>query len=59
MGKKLRIFKKKNNASNLRRIINKEKKNWTRLVPKEVANLMKKFKGIERIQTLYEIREEA
>ncbi len=59
VGKKLGIFKKKYNASNVRKLISKEKKNWTSLVPKEVANLMIKFKGIERIQTLYEIREEA
>ena len=59
VGKKLGIFKKKYNASNVRKLISKEKKKWTNLVPKEIANLMKEFKGIERIQSLYEISEEA
>jgi len=59
VGKKLGIFKKKYNASNVRKLISKEKKNWTNLVPKEIANLIKEFKGIERIQSLYEISEEA
>jgi len=59
VGKKLGIFKKKYNASNVRKLISTEKKNWTNLVPKEIANLIKEFKGIERIQSLYEISEEA
>jgi len=59
VGKKLGIFKKKYNASNIRKLISRKKKNWTNLVPKEVANLMIEFKGIERIQSLYEISEEA
>ena len=58
LGKKLVIFKKKYNASNVRKLISKEKKNWTSLVPKEVAILMKEFHGIERIKSLYEISEE-
>ncbi|MFX1338634.1 MAG: nicotinamide-nucleotide adenylyltransferase [Promethearchaeota archaeon] len=59
VGKKLGIFKKKYNASNIRKLIGRKNKNWTSLVPKEVANLMKEFNGIERIQSLYEISEEA
>lgn len=59
VGKKLGIFKKKYNASHIRKLISKKKKNWTSLVPKEVAKLMEEFNGIERIQSLYEISEEA
>ncbi len=59
VGKKLGIFKKKYNASTVRKLISKENKNWTSLVPKEVANLMKEFKGVERIQSFYKISEEA
>ncbi|MFX1443137.1 MAG: nicotinamide-nucleotide adenylyltransferase, partial [Promethearchaeota archaeon] len=59
VGKKLGIFKKKYNASNIRKLISRKNKNWTSLVPKEVANLMKEFNGIERIQSFYEISEEA
>ena len=58
VGKKLVIFKKKYNASNVRKLISKENKNWKSLVPKEIANLIEEFKGIERIQSLYEISEE-
>ncbi|GAI80857.1 unnamed protein product, partial [marine sediment metagenome] len=33
--------------------ISRENKNWTILVPKEVVNLIKDYRGIERIKTLY------
>jgi nicotinamide-nucleotide adenylyltransferase len=53
IGKKLEIFKKKYNGSNIRRLISRENRNWTVLVPKEVVNLIKDYQGIERIKTLY------
>ena len=54
IGEKLEIFKKKYNGSNVRRLISRENRNWTVLVPKEVVNLIKDYKGIERIKTIYE-----
>ena len=53
VGEKIEIFKKKYNGSNVRKLISKENKNWTRLVPKEVVNLIKSYNGIERIKTLF------
>jgi nicotinamide mononucleotide adenylyltransferase len=53
MGKKLIIFKGKYNATNVRKLINKNDKNWNKLVPKEVAELIQKFNGIKRIQSFY------
>jgi len=53
IGEKLEIFKKKYNGSNVRRLISRENRNWTILVPKEVVNLIKDYRGIERIKTLY------
>lgn len=52
LGKKLGIFKKKYNGSNVRKLISKENKNWTTLVPKEVVNLIIEVNGIERINSL-------
>lgn len=55
LGKKVEIFKNKYNATNVRKLISKGKKNWTELVPNEVVNLMIKFDGIHRIKSLYKI----
>jgi len=52
VGQKIGIFKKKYNASNVRKLISKDNRNWTTLVPKEVANLIKDYDGIERIRIL-------
>ena len=57
LGRKLEIFKKKYNGTNVRKSISKDNKNWTKLVPKEVVNLMRDFKGIERIKHLYKSEE--
>ncbi len=54
IGEKLEIFKKKYNATNVRKLISKENRNWTVLVPKEVVNLIKGYDGIQRIKSLYE-----
>ena len=53
LGEKIEIFKKKYNGSNVRKLISKEDKIWTSLVPKEVVELIEDFNGIERIKTLY------
>ncbi|MBY8979425.1 MAG: nicotinamide-nucleotide adenylyltransferase [Candidatus Lokiarchaeota archaeon] len=50
VGEKIGIFKKKYNASHVRKLISKDNRNWTTLVPKEVANLIKDYDGIERIR---------
>ncbi len=52
LGKKLVIFKRKYNASNIRKAISRDDNKWTSLVPKEVSTLIKKFGGIERIKSL-------
>jgi nicotinamide-nucleotide adenylyltransferase len=59
VGKKLGIFKKKYNASNVRKLISKERKDWKILVPNEVVNLIIEINGIQRIQSLYHISEKA
>ncbi|TFG13786.1 MAG: nicotinamide-nucleotide adenylyltransferase [Promethearchaeota archaeon] len=59
IGKKLGIFRKKYNATHVRKLISQEKKNWTSLVPNEVINVMKNVDGIQRIQSLYNISEKA
>ncbi len=51
--KKIAIFKRKFSANNIRRLISKNDKKWKTLVPKEVAELIEKFNGINRIQSLY------
>ncbi|MHA1472146.1 MAG: nicotinamide-nucleotide adenylyltransferase [Promethearchaeota archaeon] len=53
VGEKIGIFKKKYSASNVRKLISKDKRNWTTLVPKEVVNLIKDYDGIERIRILF------
>ena len=52
VGQKIGIFKKKYNASNVRKLISKDNRNWTTLVPKEVVSLIKDYDGIERIRIL-------
>ena len=54
VGNKIEIFKKKYNGSNVRNLISKENKYWKNLVPKEIANLIVKFNGIDLIKTLYQ-----
>ncbi|TFG08446.1 MAG: nicotinamide-nucleotide adenylyltransferase [Promethearchaeota archaeon] len=54
LGKKMTIFKKKYNASNIRESINENKESWRNLMPNEVISTIKDFNGIERIQSLYE-----
>lgn len=56
LGKKITIFKKKYNGSNVRELINKNNQEWKSLVPKEVANLIIQKNGIERIKQLYKER---
>ncbi|NVM17916.1 MAG: nicotinamide-nucleotide adenylyltransferase [Candidatus Lokiarchaeota archaeon] len=53
IGEKIEIFKKKYNGSNVRKLISKENKNWKNLVPKEIANLIEEYNGIELIKTLF------
>jgi nicotinamide-nucleotide adenylyltransferase len=53
LGKKLGIFKKKFNGTNIRTLISKNNESWTKLVPNEVVSLIKQFNGPERIRTLY------
>ncbi len=53
VGEKIGIFKKKYNASNVRKLISKDNKNWTALVPKEVVNLIRDYNGIERLRILF------
>ncbi|MFX0019654.1 MAG: nicotinamide-nucleotide adenylyltransferase [Promethearchaeota archaeon] len=53
LGRKLIIFKKKYNGSNIRKLINKKNSNWKRLVPKEIFQLIIEFGGIQRIKQLY------
>lgn len=53
VGKKITIFKKKYNATNVRNLIYKENKTWVNLVPKEIVNLINKYNGIDRIKSLY------
>jgi len=51
--KRITIFKKKFNANNVRNLIVKNDKNWRNLVPNEVINLIEKFNGVNRIESLY------
>ena len=53
VGKKLEIFKKKYNATNIRNLITKNKESWKSLVPKEVVQLMIEYNGIDRIKNLH------
>ncbi|KKN11296.1 hypothetical protein LCGC14_1027950 [marine sediment metagenome] len=45
------IFKKKYNGKNIRNLILKGNKMWKSLVPKEIAELIKEFNGINRIKS--------
>ncbi|UCC20764.1 MAG: nicotinamide-nucleotide adenylyltransferase [Promethearchaeota archaeon] len=51
--KKITIFQKKFNGNNIRNLIIKNDKKWKTLVPKEVVKLIQKFKGTNRIKSLY------
>lgn len=53
IGKKLEIFKKKYNGTNIRNLIADNNNRWKRLVPKEVQVIIENVNGIERIQNLY------
>jgi len=53
LGRKLIVFKKKYNGSNIRNLINKKNSNWKSLVPKEIFLLMTEIGGIQRIKQLY------
>jgi len=55
--KKISIFKKKFNANNIRSLIIKNDKKWKTLVPKEVAQLIKEYEGLNRIKSLHEKEE--
>ena len=52
VGKKIVIFKKKFNGSNIRRLIIRSNKSWKTLVPKEVRELIEEFDGIGRLKSL-------
>ena len=54
VGKKLEIFKKKYNSTNIRNLITKNKESWKSLVPKEVVQLMIEYNGIDRIRNLHD-----
>ncbi len=53
LGRKLEIFKKKYNGTNVRKLISRNDKKWTSLVPQEVVSLIRDFDGINRIKELY------
>jgi len=50
--KKIAIFKKRFNGSNVRRLIIKNNKSWKPLVPKEIVELIEDFDGINRLKSL-------
>lgn len=52
LGKKYAIFKRKFNASNIRRLIARDDKTWKSLVPQEIIKLMEEFEGMNRIKSL-------
>jgi len=54
IGKKITIFKKKYNGTNIRKLICKNDKNWRNLVPKEVIKIMEEssIDGLNRIKKL-------
>ena len=52
VGKKITIFKKKFNSSNVRRLIIKNNKSWKPIVPKEIVELIEKFDGIKRLKSI-------
>ena len=53
IGKKLEIFKKKYNGTNIRNLISDNNNKWKSLVPKEVQVIIENVNGIKRIQNLY------
>ncbi|MFW9821737.1 MAG: nicotinamide-nucleotide adenylyltransferase [Candidatus Thorarchaeota archaeon] len=55
VGKKISIFKRKYNGSNIRNLIIKGNDSWKPLVPKEVVELIDQFKGIDRLISLHEV----
>ncbi|MFX1455804.1 MAG: nicotinamide-nucleotide adenylyltransferase [Promethearchaeota archaeon] len=58
VGKKIAIFKKKFNGSNIRNLILKGNESWKLLVPKEVVELIERFEGIDRLKSLYKVDNE-
>lgn len=52
--KKIAIFKKKFNGTNIRNLIAKNDKKWKSLVPMEVVELIEEINGIARIKSFYE-----
>ncbi|MFX1384544.1 MAG: nicotinamide-nucleotide adenylyltransferase [Promethearchaeota archaeon] len=52
VGKKLEIFKKKYNGTNVRKLIKRKDQMWRRLIPKEVVELILEYNGLERISNL-------
>jgi len=54
IGKKITIFKKKYNGTNIRKLISKNDKNWRNLVPKEVIKIIEdsSIDGLNRIRKL-------
>jgi len=54
IGKKITIFKKKYNGTNIRKLICKNDKNWRNLVPKEVIQIIEEssIDGLNRIRKL-------
>lgn len=53
LGKKIEIFKKKYNGTNVRQLIATKNDEWRRLVPKEVQNIIINNNGLKRMQKLY------
>jgi nicotinamide-nucleotide adenylyltransferase len=53
VAKKITIFRNKYNGTHIRKLISQQNKEWVKLVPNEVAFLIKKFNGVERIKSLY------
>lgn len=56
---KINIYKNKHKygGANIRDLIGEQNKEWEALVPEEVARLIYKFNGVERIRTLYKQEE--
>jgi nicotinamide-nucleotide adenylyltransferase len=51
--RKITIFEKKFNGTNIRLLITKNDTSWRNLVPNEVIGLINEFDGINRIKTLF------
>jgi nicotinamide-nucleotide adenylyltransferase len=52
VGKKIQIFKKKFNGTNIRNKIKNDDESWRKLVPQEVSELIEKYDGIKRLKSL-------